>query len=72
MVLGLIEELRSVHGDRFVLDAKDDIREFWDVDNLRRALWNLAVNGVKYGAPDKVITIRLSFNNQTSRPQVLT
>jgi signal transduction histidine kinase len=59
MAYALIEELRGPHGDRFVLQTENDVRGVWDVEQLHRALWNLAINGVKYGATDQKITIRL-------------
>jgi signal transduction histidine kinase len=54
------EELVATLGERFVLEAADRVRGFWSADELRRALWNLATNAVKYGAADKPITIRVS------------
>lgn len=53
----VIDELVALHADRFVLDAPEQVRGFWSPDDLRRALWNLASNAVKYGAPDRPITL---------------
>jgi signal transduction histidine kinase len=58
--LGLIahevaEELRMLHGDRFVVEADQRALGAWSADELRRALFNLGVNAVKYGAPDRPI-----------------
>jgi signal transduction histidine kinase len=53
----VIEELGSIYGDRFILKQEHDVRGIWDAEELRRALWNLSSNAVKYGAPDKPITI---------------
>jgi signal transduction histidine kinase len=53
----VIDELSPIYGDRFILKQEDGVRGIWDAEELRRALWNLTINAVKYGAPDKPITI---------------
>jgi signal transduction histidine kinase/CheY-like chemotaxis protein len=53
----VIGELSSIYGERFILKQEDGVRGIWDAEELRRALWNLTINAVKYGAPDKPITI---------------
>ena len=57
VVREVIAELASIHGERFVLIAADGIRGIWSAEELRRALWNLATNAIKYGAPEKPVTI---------------
>jgi signal transduction histidine kinase len=54
---GVIRELSSIYGQRFLLNQEGAVRDIWDAEELRRALWNLVINAVKYGAPDKPITI---------------
>ena len=39
-----MEELRIKHGDRFELVSDDAVRGIWSGEELRRAIWNLAVN----------------------------
>jgi len=56
---GVIGELGSIYGQRFLLNQEGGVRGIWDAEELRRALWNLGINAVKYGAPDKPITIRV-------------
>jgi PAS domain S-box-containing protein len=68
------DELRAIHGgDRFRLRMEEEVRGYWSADELRRALWNLASNAVKYGAAEAPVTIeigriqdgvRLSVHNQ--------
>jgi signal transduction histidine kinase len=53
----VVEELASIHGERFILEAEDGVRGIWSAAVLRRAVWNLAANAIKYGAPDKPVTI---------------
>lgn len=55
---GVIEELAALHEERFVLRIEEDIHGIWDAEQLRRAIWNLATNAVKYGDPDRPVTIR--------------
>ena len=52
----VVEELRILYGDRFVIEADDRALGIWSADELRRALWNLGTNAVKYGARDRPIT----------------
>jgi len=55
----VVEDLRAVHGPRFEVVGEPEIRGMWSHAELKRALWNLAENGVKYGAADSPVTIRL-------------
>lgn len=55
----VLEDLASVHGDRFILRVADPIRGFGSRDGLRRILENLCNNGIKYGAPDLPVTVTL-------------
>lgn len=54
-------ELGMLHGDRFVVDADPRARGVWSADELRRALFNLGANAVKYGAPDRPIEFRVKL-----------
>ncbi|WP_263429132.1 sensor histidine kinase [Nannocystis pusilla] len=55
----VVGDLRAVHGERFEIEGDPEVRGLWSRDELKRALWNLAENGAKYGAPDSPVTIRL-------------
>ena len=59
-----LEELTSVHGDRFVLVAAEPFDGHWDPSALRRVLENLVTNAVKYGAPDAPVTIALARDGE--------
>jgi len=52
-----LDHLRTVYGDRFVLVAPAPVRGYFGVDPMRRAVENLAINAVKYGAAGRPITI---------------
>ena len=52
-----VEELSAVYPRRFLLDASEEVRGFFGCDELRRALWNLAVNAVKYGSRTQAIVV---------------
>ena len=65
-----VEELASIHGERFVLEAEDGVRGIWSGEELRRALWNLATNAIKYGAPDKPVTITIKRTNTSAQASV--
>jgi signal transduction histidine kinase len=53
----LAEELSTSHSKRFILNLDHDVRGIWDAEQLRRAVWNLAINAVQYGDADKPIRI---------------
>ncbi|WAS93667.1 sensor histidine kinase [Nannocystis punicea] len=55
----VVEDLRLVHGCCFEVAGAHDVRGMWSRDELKRALWNLAENGIKYGTPDSPITLRV-------------
>ncbi len=52
-----VDELTSVHGKRFELRCAPHVKGVWSADALHRALWNLSVNAVKYGAADTPIVL---------------
>jgi signal transduction histidine kinase len=53
----VFEELVATFGERFVLTVEDGVRGFWSGEELRRAIWNLAANAIKYGSDQKPITL---------------
>lgn len=55
-----IEDLVTIHGDRFVLRAPPAIEGIWAPDAVRRILENLASNAIKYGAPSRPVTVTLT------------
>ncbi len=61
-----LEELSTIHGDRFVLNASEnEINGYWSVEGLIRCIENLANNAVKYGDPYQKITLCLEAENDT-------
>lgn len=63
LVKQVIEQLATLHGDRFVLCAPESVKGWWSGDALRRAVENLATNAVKYGSSDQPITITVKAVN---------
>jgi signal transduction histidine kinase/CheY-like chemotaxis protein len=66
----VIGELSPMNYGRFVLKLEDGVRGIWDPEELRRALWNLAINAVKYGAADKPITITVKRSGSEAQISV--
>jgi len=69
----VIEELRAVHGDRFLLRGDRSVPGMWSADQLRRAIWNLGDNAARFGSGEGAIIIsvcrreggaELAVNNQ--------
>ncbi len=61
VVQDVLDDLASVHGDRFVLVAPETIAGTWCSSQLRRAIENLVQNALKYGDPDTQIEVRLQL-----------
>ncbi|MFY0572562.1 ATP-binding protein [Archangium lansingense] len=59
LVAGTLEELSTVHGDRFLLQGEESIEGDWDARALRRLLENLCGNAIKYGDPTRPVTVSL-------------
>ncbi len=57
---GVLDEISTVHGKRFVLKAPDVLMGYFDSDSIVRALENLLSNAVKYGDRITPITVHLS------------
>ena len=59
VVLSTVENLRSLHGDRFEFWSDGKVDGPWDAGAVRRIVENLVTNAAKYGAETKPINIRL-------------
>jgi signal transduction histidine kinase len=55
----IVEELHALHGKRIEIGGDPHLRGVWSADELRRALWNLVTNAVKYGDASRPIRIEL-------------
>lgn len=56
LVQDTITQLAVVHGDRFILTGSA-VKGFWNSDAFKRAIENLLVNAIKYGASATPISI---------------
>ncbi|GMU05495.1 sensor histidine kinase [Corallococcus caeni] len=66
----VVEELSMLHGERFVLKAAERVRGIWSAEELRRALWNLGTNAIKYGADALPITFTVTSTETEARASV--
>jgi PAS domain S-box-containing protein len=64
IVLDVVADLTTLHGERFELQGKTSLRGVWSGSELRRAIWNLASNGVKYGAPDAPVVMSIDTDGE--------
>lgn len=64
------DELNDMHGARVVLAANESVRGVWSEQDLRRALWNLTSNAIKYGAAGAPVTIAISLAGTRARASV--
>jgi signal transduction histidine kinase len=53
----VVDELRGLHGDRFIFESEANVWGMWSRDQLRRSIWNLATNAIKFGARDAPVTV---------------
>lgn len=75
LVADVVEELNHIHVDRVRLEAGEEVHGVWSAEELRRAIWNLVTNGIKYGSPHAPVTltvrrvdarVRISVHNEGS------
>ncbi len=59
LVRKIVEELTTVHGDRFSIKENEEINGHWDQTAIRRIIENLASNAIKYGDTTSKVTIGL-------------
>ncbi|RYZ72788.1 MAG: PAS domain-containing sensor histidine kinase, partial [Proteobacteria bacterium] len=52
-----MEDLISVHGERFKVGELPAVQGYWDRSVVRRIIENLVGNAVKYGSPSESITL---------------
>ncbi|QRK05090.1 PAS domain S-box protein [Archangium violaceum] len=60
VVADTLEDLTTVHGERFSLQGEEGLQGSWDADALRRLTENLCNNAIKYGDPTGRVTVTLS------------
>lgn len=61
IALTTLRDMGVSYGDRFLLQAdREALVGFWNEDALRRMIENLVNNAIKYGAPQKLITVSLN------------
>jgi signal transduction histidine kinase len=61
----VVQELTMLHGDRFSVKANEHEWGFWSARDMRRALWNLASNAIKYGSKTTRVEIRVASDAGT-------
>ncbi|MDB4959600.1 MAG: senX3 [Myxococcales bacterium] len=59
-IFEIAREVREDLGNRVELRGESSVRGVWSAEDIRRAIWNLASNGLKYGRPDTPVTIEVS------------
>jgi PAS domain S-box-containing protein len=57
LVRETVEEMSTVHGERFILKCQNGIEEVSNSQAVRRILENLMSNGIKYGDNSQPVTI---------------
>lgn len=52
-----LDDLATIHGDRFILSGLEHIEGYWDRASVRRIIENLCNNAIKYGSPTSPINV---------------
>lgn len=60
----VLEDLSTLHGDRFVYSKLGSFDGFWDCSALRRIIENLLNNAIKYGSSSSPIAISLNESHE--------
>jgi signal transduction histidine kinase len=60
-----IEELISIHGERFIISTPKTLQLECDAHALRRIIDNLCSNAIKYGDPLKKVKVTLNFEDSS-------
>lgn len=64
LILSVIEELSSIHKDRFEVNFRANVDGLWDSLGIRRVLENLLLNGIKYGQENRPVSICMSMSGE--------
>lgn len=59
IVSDVLEDLSTLHGDRFIYHKEGSFDGYWDSEGMRRITENLLNNAIKYGSSLSPITITL-------------
>jgi signal transduction histidine kinase len=57
----IVKDLKEIYGDKFHLSIETSIEGYWDEMAIHRIVENLLINAVKFGSPDKKVTITLDI-----------
>jgi signal transduction histidine kinase len=60
LVRDALEGMHAIYGDRFLLRGARSVRGIWNGDQLRRAIWNLCENAVKFGLEEAAVEIEVN------------
>jgi PAS domain S-box-containing protein len=63
LVSETLENLATIHGDRFVLEADGEFTGHWCLLGIKRILENLATNAIKYGDTQSPVVIKMIDND---------
>ena len=67
---GVIGDLKLIYGDWFVVASEGPVLGMWNTEYLRRMMENLAVNAVKYRAPETPVTLTLCQAQESATLEV--
>lgn len=67
LIKNVCDDLTDVYGARFRISSLPSVTGMFDCNGMKRALENLMVNAIKYGANDKRISVSLKLNKREVR-----
>lgn len=65
-----LDELVTIHGNRFLLQGSEKIEGYWDKKGMRRIIENLCNNAIKYGSNQSPVTVYIVQNHELAQIRV--
>jgi len=60
----VIDDLSMIYPQRLELRGETTLHGYWSPEELRRAAWNLAINGLKYGSANTPVVIEVARRDE--------
>lgn len=64
VIANTLEDLTTIHGDRFILKAPSELFVKLSPNGIRRAIENLCINAIKYGSTTDPVIVSVAEENE--------
>ena len=59
LMKSIVDDMKTIYGERFILNEGNPIFGYWDASLLQRAIENLITNAIKYGDPKGLVKVTI-------------